>query len=210
MELWWSRAPDRDLQLRILREELWRRQDSQARRLNTIETVAGVLVGGAALVSTIVAVLPATIFLRGALIFGLASAFVALLALLPRKILELEPRALRRALRARNGTAAQVWHADQLIGQVESREKLIGARFRLVRAGLVLLGLTLLCVVLSIVMNWEGGEQMGKKDDDWPEDVQIDYAAFEPLSESGGDVILGSGMLSDHEEVIRLTESDEK
>lgn len=209
---WFPRRPadSEDIRLTVLREELWRRQDSQSRRLGTIESIAGVLVGGAALVSTIITVLPATPVLRLALVFGLATAVVALTALLPRGIKEIDPRKLKKAMRARGPLGAQNWHADHVIGQIEIREKLIGHRFRLVRAGLALLAATIACVILSIALSWEGGDNMGRDDDGWSGDVEIDTSMYETVSESGKpEVILGTaGGTRDDQQVIRLTEAD--
>lgn len=195
-----------DIQLGLLRDELWRRQDSQGRRLTTIESVAGVLIGGAALVSTIIATLPSSDMLRAGLFCSLGAALFGALALVPRRIEEISPRYMRAQLKVRGPVESRVWHTDHLIGQIDRREKLIHARFRLVRIGLLFLVATVIFLTLAISVG--GGEQMGKKDDVWPDEVNIDQAAYEQITESG-EVILGTGGLAREEQVLRLSETSD-
>lgn len=207
---WFSRKPTEDIRLTVLREEAWRRQDSQGRRLSTIETIGGVLTGGAALVSTIITVLPPTPVLRLGLVLSLAAAVFAIAALVPRKIIEINLEKLKKKMKGAGPLKAQDQHFDALVGQINAREKLIGARFRLVRMGLYLLAGTILCVVLSIAISWGGGDDMGRNDDEWSGEVTGDPSIYETVSESGNpEVILGTAGDGRGEEILRLTERDQ-
>jgi hypothetical protein len=138
-------------QLALVLTEFDRRQDSQGRRLSSAETIAGVLVGAAAVTASVFASSQKDGWLIAALILILASGVLGVIALIPRRVSELVPARVRQSVLAANAADASLWLIDQKMVLIERRERLISVRYRLVRFGLVALIGAVACIIGSVV-----------------------------------------------------------
>lgn len=141
----------------LLRDELYRRQDSQSRRLGSVESAGGVLVAAAAVFGGLLqlsqgaAFVPASpardFFETLALVLSFCGALLGVISLFPREISELEPLGLRQELLSKGRADAALGLVDGLIGHIKKREAVISRRFKLVRCGLLSLGGAVACAV---------------------------------------------------------------
>jgi hypothetical protein len=136
-------------QLRLVHDELNRRQDSQTRRLGSIETVSGVLIASAAIVATLFAAGVPAWWTTVAMVFSLAAAVFGVASLFPRSIEELEPTVFRQSILEADQMGGYLWIIDHKVAHVERRERVIQVRFRLVQFGLVCLLAAILATVFS-------------------------------------------------------------
>jgi len=123
---------------------------SQDRRLGNAESRANTLIASAAIFAGLLVVAPLSYGILVALVLNIAAAGFGIATIYPRSIEELNPMVVRTGVLVEDPEAAQIYLSDQYIGLIARREAWISHRLKIVRAGLSLLGLSLVAAVVAI------------------------------------------------------------
>ncbi|MCK6065722.1 hypothetical protein [Microbacterium wangchenii] len=141
---------DHAAQFALLLGELERRLASQDRRMANAESRSGVLIASSAVFAGLLVATPMSYEVLVALVVNIAAAGFGIATIFPKSIEELKPGRVRQRLLETDVDSASLYLVDQYLSLIERREAWISLRMRLVKAGLGLLGASLILAAVAI------------------------------------------------------------
>ena len=147
---------EHDFQLSLLLREYERRLAAQNHRQSNAESRAGGLIAACAVFAGLLATTAMTYDLLLAFVVNIAATGFGIAALFPRAVEEIAPSRARDKILGGSPEEGSLYLADRYKELVEKREKSISIRMSLVRAGLVLLGVSLIFAANAFAQHLEG------------------------------------------------------
>lgn len=130
--------------------EMQRRIEGQERRMASAEARSNTLIASAAIFAGLLVVTPMSFGVLVALVINIAAAGFGIATIFPRAVPELDPPRMRQEILSRNPDDASLYLVDQYLRFIEDREEWIELKMRLIRAGLGLLGVSLIFAAVAI------------------------------------------------------------
>jgi len=137
-------------QFELVFQEFARRLESQDRRLASAESRSNTLIASSAIFAGLLVVTPMSFEVLIALVVNIAAAGFGIATIFPRALPELDPTGMRHEILSREAENAKLYLVDQYVRFIRDREAWIELRMRLVRAGLGLLGASLVLAAVAI------------------------------------------------------------
>jgi hypothetical protein len=142
--------PDRVPSLRLAHAEIERDRESYARRLQAIDSRAGVLVAASAIATGVRAAVPGNGWGIVAVIAALVAAILGVVALMPAKNPVLKPEEYRRRLLSGTEAEGLLYLLDHKVYLQASSERRLTAKSRLLQVGFAFLVSSIACSLLTL------------------------------------------------------------
>lgn len=118
--------------------------------MSSAESRSNTLIASSAIFAGLLVVTPMSFEVLVALVVNIAAAGFGIATIFPRATPELDPAGIRQEVLSKDPEAASLYLVDQYLYLIENREGWIELRMRIVRAGLGLLGASLVLAAVAI------------------------------------------------------------